>query len=571
MNRPASDESSALWLVGLLNSGKRGDKDSDLSRTLRALCVLGWMQRGLVFPALAAAIALAVLALVPPILLAELIDKAFPSRHAAAGLAIGAGIACIAFIDAACSLARRMLAARAGLQLQRKMLLPAFATALRLPVDHKLARDQGLLGRIFEEVEKLAQNATEGLIEFGMAAGMLLVLATALIFVDWQAAFAIMGIVGALALLHIVLARSLRAREAAWFDTRSRCWSHIVESIAYMNTLRFNTAHRFAENRFSERLERDLAARLSTVELSAYLDAAGRLAAGLIVAAIALLGGLRVMDGAMSVGDFVLVLSIGGSLSAPVLALVKSLDDMQATTVSVNRLSALAEAHAEDIPTEMTPASKEEAELRIENLRFSYARDSAPVLSELSCAFAPGERVALVGPSGIGKSTLAALIFVARHPESGVIRLGGVPIGQIPLAILRQRILVVPHEIDVFSGTVAENIALDAGEAGSERIMKAAHIAGLDSEIEALPQGYDTALGQGGVELSAGQKQRIGIARAILREPDILVLDESTSSLDLATECLVLDRLLAFLPRATIIAITHRPSVVERMERVIKI
>lgn len=564
-------KSPTLSLAGLLRSGEREGPTSDLCWTLRVSCALGWTQRRLVLPALCAAVVLASLALLPPILLAELIDRAFPSRNAAVGIAIGAGIACIALVDAACSLARRMLAASAGLQLQRDMLLPAFATALRLPIDHELARDQGLLGRTFEEVERFALNATEGLIEFGMAAGMLLVLTGALIFVDWQAALAVIGIVGVLASLHIVLARSLRARESAWFDTRSRCWSHIVESIAYMNTVRVNSAHRFAEGRFSERLEQDLAVRLSTVELSAWLDAAGRLGAGLIVAAIALLGGFRVMDGAMSVGDFVLVLSIGGSLSAPALALLKSVDDMQVATVALNRLSALAEANAEDIPMETLRAQKGSALLSIEDLRFSYVRDGTPVLAGLSCVFEPGERVALVGPSGIGKSTLASLIFAARHADDGVIRLGGIPIQKIPLAILRQRVLIVPHEIDIFTATVAQNIALDALETDQAAIVNAARIAGLDADIEALSQGFDTLLGQGGVELSAGQKQRIGIARAVLRRPDILVLDESTSSLDLVTERRVLVALLEHLSRTTIIAITHRSSMVERMGRVIEI
>ena len=425
MSRQAADARSTFRLTGLLDSGKRGGESPDLSRTFRALCALGWKQRRLVLPALCAAVVLAALALVPPILLAELIDKAFPSRNGAAGAAIGAGIACVAVIDSAFSLARRMLAARAGLRLQRAMLVPAFATALRLPVDHKLARDQGLLGRTFEEVERLAQNATEGLIEFCTAAGMIVVLASALFYVDLPAAFAIIAIVGALALLHIVLARSLRTCEAAWFETRSRFWSHIVESIAYMNTVRFNSAHRFVEERFSERLDHDFAARLRAVDLSACLDAAGRLAAGLVVAAIALLGGFRVMDGAMSVGDFVLVLSLGGSLAAPVLALLKSFDDMQAATVSLGRLLALAEVYAEDIPLEVTVTEKGPVQLSIEGLRFSFSQDGPPVLAGLSCVFEPGERVALIGPSGIGKSTLASLIFAARRPDDGVVRLGG--------------------------------------------------------------------------------------------------------------------------------------------------
>ena len=540
-------------------------------RLLRLLCRLGWMQRRLVLPALAGAILLAVLTLLPPILLAELIDKAFPNRNMAAGFAIAAGIACIALIDAASSLARRLFAARAGMDLQRSMLVPAFASVLRLPLDHELARDQGLLGRTFEEAEKLAQSATEGLIEFGMAAGMIAVLTTALVFADWHAAAAIIAIVSVLTLLHLALARSLRAREAAWFETRSRFWSHIVEAIAYLNTVRVNSAHRFAEERFSERLERDLAARFSTVVLAAGLDAAGRLAAGAIVAAIALLGGLRVMAGAMGIGDFVLVLSIGGSLSAPVLALVKSFDEMQAAAISASRLSALADARLEALPQEIPAVKKGPVRLDIDDLGFSYAPDGVPVIAGLSCAFRPGERVALIGPSGIGKSTLASLIFAARAANGGTIRLDGVPIAEVPLATLRQRILVVPHEIDVFTGSVAENIRLGAREAGPDDIARAARIAGLDAEIAALPQGYDTLLGQGGVELSAGQKQRLGIARAVLREPDILVLDESTSALDLATERRVLDRLLQHLPQATIIAVTHRPSVAERMERTITI
>jgi ABC-type bacteriocin/lantibiotic exporter with double-glycine peptidase domain len=562
MSDHSGRRSSSPWPAGL--PGDRG-------RTLQVLGTLGWMRRRLVLPALAAALLLAALALLPPLLLAELIDKAFPSRDAAMGLAIAAGIACIALIDAASSLARRLFAARAGLNLQRDMLIPAFASILRLPLDHVLGRDQGLLGQTLEEAEKLAQNATEGLIECGMALGIIAVLTAALVVADWRAASAIIAIIGVLTGLHLALARSLRARETAWFETRSQFWSHIVESIAYLNTVRVNSAHRFAEERFSTRLERDLAARFSSIALSAGLDAAGRLATGLIVAAIALLGGSRVMAGGMSIGDFVLVLSIGGSLSAPVLALVKSFDEMQAATVSVHRLSALARARAEDIPPEMPPARKGPARLDIDDLSFSYAPDGAQVIAGLSCTFAPGERVALVGPSGIGKSTLASLIFAARRADKGAIRLDGAPVAKIAIATLRQRILVVPHEIDVFTGTVAENIRLGIRDVGFNDIAHAASVAGLDAEITALSQGYDTRLGQAGVELSAGQKQRLGIARAILRQPDILVLDESTSSLDLATERRVLDGLLKHLPQTTIIAITHRPSVVERMERVIAI
>lgn len=538
---------------------------------LKTILALGWTQRHLVVPALFAAIVMAALALAPPLMLAHLIDVVFPASHAETVVAVGVGIACVAGMDGAWSLVRRAFAARASLRLRRDVLTPAFAAVLRLPVDHALAGDQGLLGRTFEEVERLAQGATEGLLELSLAVGMIAVLAAAMLYVSVPVGLAVIAIVAALAALHVALARNLRRREATWFEARSRYWSHVVEAIAYAGTVRFNSAHRFAEERFSERLDSDIDAHLAVIDMSTCLDAAGRFAGGLIIAAIATVGGLRVVQGGMSVGDFVLFLSVGGSLSVPVLALVKAFDDFQAMMIAAARMAALAQARCEDIPSDAPTARRKPGRLEIANLTFSYPGTEARVLRDFSCAFEAGEKVALVGPSGIGKTTLASLIFFARQPDGGTIALDGVPLADIPLADLRQRIVVVPHEIDVFTGSVADNIALGFAPADLGDVMKAATLACIDTEIRALPQGYDTLLGQGGVELSAGQKQRLGIARALLRRPGILVLDESTSSLDLATERRVLDALIGRLRDTTIIAITHRASVVERMDRVIRI
>jgi ABC-type bacteriocin/lantibiotic exporter with double-glycine peptidase domain len=546
-----------------------GGGTPDLSRLARILLALGWMQRRLLLPALAAAGLLAVLALLPPALLAHLIDVAFADSSVRLVAGIGAGIACIGLVDAVASLVRRVLSAEAGLSLYRDMLVPAFAAVLRLPVDHALARDQGLLGRTFEEAERLAQGAAEGVLEFVLALAMIVVLAAAMLYVSPLVGLVVLAIIAGLAAAHALLARSLRRREAAWFTTRSRYWAHLVEAIAYTDTLRVNAAHGFAEARFRDRLGNDVDAHLVVIRISACLDALGRLAGGLIIAGIAVFGGLRVTQGAMSIGDFVLFLSVGGSLSVPVLALVRAFDDCQAMMVSAARVSELAGAPGELVGAPLK-APPRPAHLAIERVTFAYAGGAA-VLSDVSCRFAPGERVALVGPSGIGKSTLASLIFAARQPQAGCITFDGVPLAQIPLDELRRRIVVAPHEIDVFTGSVAENIALAPGAFDRDAVEAAAVLAALDADIRNLPQGFDTLIGQGGVELSAGQKQRLGIARALLRKPDILVLDESTSALDLATEARVLDNLLGRFPGMTLIAITHRASVVARMDRVVEI
>jgi ABC-type bacteriocin/lantibiotic exporter with double-glycine peptidase domain len=549
--------------------GRFGPHASGSGGLVRLLFALAWTQRYLLIPALGAASVLTVLALAPPVLLAHLIDVVFPAADAAAVVAVGAGIACIALMDAASSLTRRALAARAGVALRRDILVPAFAAVLRLPADHALAGDQGLLGRTFEEAERLAQGATEGMLEFAMGAGMIVVLAAAMLYVSMPVGLAVTAIVAALAVLHVALARNLRRRETAWFEARSGYWSHVVEAVAYAGTVRFNSAHRFVEARFSERLDSDIGAHLAVMDMSTCLDAAGRFAGGLVIAAIAIVGGLRVVQGAMSVGDFVLFLSVGGSLSVPVLALVKAFDDFQAMMISAARMAALAQAPCEDIPSCAGAVPHGPGRLAIDGLSFSYPGTDARVLSGFSCAFEAGEKVALVGPSGIGKTTLASLIFAVRHADNGTITLDGVPLADLPLAELRRRIVVVPHEIDVFTGTVADNIVLGFAPADRGDVTAAAALACIDAEIRALPHGYDTLLGQGGVELSAGQKQRLGIARALLRSPGILVLDESTSSLDLATERRVLDALISRLRDTTVIAITHRASVVERMDRVV--
>ncbi|MGB3448427.1 MAG: ATP-binding cassette domain-containing protein, partial [Xanthobacteraceae bacterium] len=538
---------------------------------LRVLLRLGWHQRHRMLPALITALMLSALALAPPALLAHLIDNVFPSRTAMAVIAVGAGLGCIALMDAACAFTRRLLSAAAGIELRRAVLEPAFAAVLRLPVDRRESRDQGLLGRTFEEVERLAQGASESLIELVLCLGTIAVLAVAMLVVDPQVGLIVIAIVAALAALHVLFARALRAREGAWFEARSRYWAHLVEAIAYVATLRFNSAHGFAERRFEERLASDLDAHFAVIRMSAGLDAVGRFAGGLITAAIALAGGLRVIDGGMSIGDFVLFLSVGGSLSMPVLNLVKTFDDFQAMTISVARLSDIATGPHEDVGGASVAHRPRGARLDVTGLSFRYAGAETPVLQDLWFSLAPGDKVAVVGPSGIGKSTLASLLFGARRPERGAILLDGKPLEMIPLGELRRHIVVVPHEIDTFTASVAENLTIGLPATGTLDIRKAAAIAGIDADIMRLPQGYETQLGQGGVDLSAGQRQRLGIARAILLAPDILILDESTSSLDSATETRVLDALLSHCAATTIVAITHRPGVAQRMQRSIVI
>lgn len=536
---------------------------------MQLLWRLAHAQRRQAIPALLAAIGLAALALLPPWLLAQMLDLAFPAQQASLATGLASGLLGAALLDAALAWLRRLLAAEAGLEARSALLLPAYAAMLRLPADDNLAGDHGVLSQTFAEVERLARVASEEAVELVLSLGTVVLLSGAMLFVETRLGLIVLVLSLGLVLLHLAAGRRLRQREAIWFETRSRHWAHLVESIAYIETVRLNGAYAFVEARFATRLANDIDANRQVIRLAALLDGVSRLTSGLILAAIALVGGASVVRGQMSIGQFVLFISIGGALAAPLLSLTKSLAEAQAVRHAHSRLAQLAGARHEvvGISSSVPPAPPAHARLQVDRVTFWHSGRQHPVLENFSCAIEPGERIALLGTSGVGKSTLASLLFRQRVPDSGRILLDGVSLDEIALDILRKRILWVPHQIDIFTASIAENICIGQQHTTQTSLALAVDAACLSFDLRSFPEGLATQLGHGGIELSAGQRQRLGIARAILHKPQILILDESTSALDSSTEAAVINNLDQALPQTAIIAITHRESMARRMDR----
>jgi ATP-binding cassette subfamily B protein len=209
-------------------------------------------------------------------------------------------------------------------------------------------------------------------------------------------------------------------------------------------------------------------------------------------------------------------------------------------------------------------------EVRFKNVTFSYnGGASVPVFNALSFAVRAGERVAIVGPSGVGKSTIFNLLLRFYDPQEGIVSIDGVPVDAADITAVRQRIAYVPQDPAVFAGSIAENIrygSLDTSDEDVRRVAKAAFAADF---IEALPERYDTPLGERGVTLSGGQRQRIAIARALLRDAPILLLDEATSALDAESENLVQTALNRLMQGRTTLVIAHRLATVLDADRIL--
>ena len=292
---------------------------------------------------------------------------------------------------------------------------------------------------------------------------------------------------------------------------------------------------------------------------------------GLAVVLVLWLGGRQVLSNRISIGDFGAFLTYMVQLTWPVIALGWVINIFQRGTASLKRIDEIMQEKAEitDQPSVLL-AGPPDAELRgeIEFHRLNFAYNGTPVLHDANLKIPEGSSLAIVGPTGSGKTTLVNLIPRVYDAEPGAIVIDGHLIREFPLEFLRRHIGFVPQETFLFSDTVRENIAFGVGDATDEEVRAAAEAANIAADIESFPDKYRTMVGERGIALSGGQKQRIAIARALIRNPRILILDDALSSVDTQTEDKILNHLREVMRGRTTIFISHRVSTVRNADRI---
>jgi ATP-binding cassette subfamily B protein len=435
----------------------------------------------------------------------------------------------------------------------------------RLPLGYFDRQPRGeLLSRVTNDIDNLGQTLQQTLSQ--MLTSLLTVVAV-LTFMFWisplLAAVALVSVPLSMLITRKVMGRSQGMFIDQWRRT-GRLNAHIEETFTGHALVKVFGRQADAEERFATENEELYRASFGAQFVSGLIMPLMMFVGNLNYVVVAVIGGLRVANGSMSLGDVQAFIQYSRQFTQPLTQVASMANLMQSGVASAERVFELLDAEEE--PPDAVPATSAEpvyrkGEVRFEDVSFSYDPER-PLIHDLSLVAEPGQTVAIVGPTGAGKTTLVNLVMRFYDLDAGRILLDGVDITAVPRAALRSRIGMVLQDTWLFEGTIRDNIAYGRPGATDEQVLAAARATFVDRFVHSLPDGYDTVIDEEGSNLSAGERQLVTIARAFLSDPDLLILDEATSSVDTRTELLLQQAMRALRADRTSFVIAHRLSTI---------
>ena len=399
-------------------------------------------------------------------------------------------------------------------------------------------------------------NIVPTLLEILMVAGILFVVFN----VSYVLAILVAVVVYVVFSIKITEWRTKFVREANARDNQSN--SRAIDSLLNYETVKYFNNERYEAEVYDRDLDDWEQARLKNRLSLAALNSGQALIIGLAMIVIMAMAVREVASGEITLGDFTMINAYLLQLFIPLNALGFVYREIRQALVNVERLfKLLADKPAIEDAPDATELAVNRGEVQFDHIHFAY-RPDRPILKDVNFSIPSGHKIAVVGASGAGKSTLARLLFRFYDVDQGAIRIDGQDIRQVTQDSLRSAIGVVPQDTVLFNDTLYQNLAYGRPEATEEEVYRAARMAHLEDFIHSLPEGYETKVGERGLKLSGGEKQRVAIARVILKNPPLLILDEATSSLDSLSEQAILTALKEVSQRRTTLVIAHRLSTV---------
>lgn len=404
-----------------------------------------------------------------------------------------------------------------------------------------------------------------------MATGSLLLVGAVIIMMQLSPLLTLVTLAVAPLFLLIIrgFSRRIDQQSRRYHENESALVAAVQESLSSIRAIQAFTLEPLTGERFRERSEESLKANQQMTRTQLVYSACSGLAVALGTSAVVWVAGNQVIQGKLSVGDILVFLAYLGMLYQPMSTFSQSASVIQSASAQLRRVFEVIDAVPEikDRP-DAIKLSKVQGKIEFRDLSFQYDADR-PVLRGINLKLGPGQVLAVVGRTGAGKTTMASLLLRFYDPTEGQILLDGHDLRQLQVAWLRRQVSVVLQDPILFLGTVSENIAYGRPGASRADIEAAARQAQADEFIRTLPEGYDTLLGERGVNLSGGQRQRLSIARAFLKNAPILILDEPTSALDTHTEEALLASLRELMRGRTTFVIAHRLSTVRQADTIL--
>ena len=488
-------------------------------------------------------------------------------------LLLAGGVLVVSVIGTAVGLCGRWLATRISKRLQVNVRRRVFEHAARLPL-HRIYQIKagGASSLLREDADGVGELIFSMLYNPWRAVVQLAIGLAVLAWVDWRFLLGSMSIIPLLIWTNRVWNLRLRSIYRSVRKQRQEIDASTAEAFGGMRIVRAFGRQRTEASRFVGESHLLTRKELFAWWWSRRVEVIWELLLPAASGALLLYGGLAVLHGRLSLGDLMMFLVYLAMLLEPLAVIATSVTQLQNNLAGFDRvLDILAEPRemAERPGTILVRKRAVSGRISIAGVSFHYPDTDALVLRDVGLEVRPGETIALVGRSGAGKTTLCNLIARFYDPTSGLIRLDGTDLRDIKVESYRRLLGIVEQDVFLFDGTVAENIAYADRRCSRGEVIRAARIANAEEFIEALPEGYETVIGERGVKLSGGQRQRLAIARAVLADPKIFILDEATSNLDSHSERLIQTGLESLMEGRTSFVIAHRLSTIQRADRIL--